>query len=193
MPLPFVPYYTTRIMKSNSKVIKLTGNSYAVLALLEQFGESTSYDIKHAIELSIQNFWPVPHTTAYEEPARLAAAGYLSVRQEEEGRRRRFYSLTEKGHEALAAWAADPEVAPPQLREEAILKVFAGGAPGPLVDSRRAWHEAKREELAAMLREVRESGDSSFAASERTLMTGVGYHQKMLELMDLLMKERDPT
>lgn len=176
-------------MKSNStditKPIKLTGNSYAVLALLEQFGESTSYDIKQAIEISIQNFWPVPHTTAYEEPARLAAAGYLSVRQEEGGRRRRFYSMTDKGHEALAAWAADPAVAPPQLREEAILKVFAGGDPGPLAESRRAWHEAKRDELAALLAEVRKAEDDSFVASERTLMTGVGYHQKMLELLDL--------
>src|SRR4051812_28024182 len=169
-----------------AKNIRLTGNSYAVLALLEQFGESTSYDIKQAIELSIQNFWPVPHTTAYEEPARLAAAGYLSVRQEEGGRRRRFYSLTEKGRETLAAWAADPEVAPPQLREEAILKVFAGGPPGPLADSRRAWHEAKREELAAMLAEVRKAEDPSLTASERTLMTGVGYHQKMIELLGLL-------
>jgi DNA-binding PadR family transcriptional regulator len=179
-------------MKSKYKVIKLTGNSYAVMALLEQFGESTSYDIKQAIEASIQNFWPVPHTTAYEEPARLAAANYLSVRQEEGGRRRRFYSLTEKGREALSAWAADPEVAPPQLREEAILKVFAGGDPGPLAASRKAWHEAKRAELARMLREVRKAEDGSLAASERTLMTGVGYHQKMLELLELLEKAGDP-
>jgi PadR family transcriptional regulator AphA len=180
-------------MKSKYKEIKLTGNSYAVLALLEQFGESTPYDIKQAIEASIQNFWPVPHTTAYEEPARLAAGGYLSVRQEEGGRRRRFYSLTEKGREALSAWAADPQVAPPQLREEAILKVFAGGDPGPLAESRKAWHEAKREELAGMLREVRNAEDESLAASERTLMTGVGYHQKMLELLELLERAGDPS
>jgi DNA-binding PadR family transcriptional regulator len=180
-------------MKSKYKVIKLTGNSYAVLALLEQFGESTSYDIKQAIEISIQNFWPVPHTTAYEEPARLATAGYLSVRQEDEGRRRRFYSLTERGREALAAWAADPEVAPPQLREEAILKVFAGGDPGPLAESRRAWHEAKREELSGLLREVRKSGDPALAASERTLLSGVGYHQKMLELLELVEKPGDSS
>ena len=179
-------------MKSKYKSIRLTGNSYAVLALLEQFGESTSYDIKQAIEVSIRNFWPVPHTTAYEEPARLASGGYLSVRQEEEGRRRRFYSLTEKGHEALAAWASDPEVAPPQLREEAILKVFAGGPPGPLAEARRAWHEAKRDELAAILAEVRKAEAADLAASERTLMTGVGYHTKMLELLDLLAKGEEP-
>lgn len=175
-------------MKSNLKVIKLTGTSYAVLALLDQFGESTSYEIKQAIEASIQNFWPVPHTTAYEEPARLAAGGYLSVRQEEAGRRRRYYSLTEKGREALGAWAADPEVAPPQLREEALLKLFAGAPPGPLGERRRAWHETKREELSGYLREVREgkAGREDLVASERTLLAGVGYHQKMLELLDLL-------
>lgn len=171
-------------MKGKPDPIKLTGNSYAVLALLDQFGESTSYDIKQAIEISIQNFWPVPHTTAYEEPARLAAAGYLSVREEEGGRRRRFYSLTEAGREALAAWAADTTVAPPQLREESILKVFAGADPEPLAAERRAWHEAKRDELSAMLREVQAA--EGFSASERTLMAGVGYHQKMLELLDLL-------
>jgi PadR family transcriptional regulator AphA len=82
-------------MKSKStditKNIRLTGTSYALLALLKEFGDLTSYDIKQALESSIQNFWPVPHTTAYEEPARLAAAGYLSARQEEGGRRRRVY------------------------------------------------------------------------------------------------------
>lgn len=179
-------------MKSKPQEIKLTGNSYAVLALLRQYGESTSYDIKQAIEISIQNFWPVPHTTAYEEPARLATSGYLSVRQEEGGRRRRFYSLTEKGREALAEWAGDPEVAPPQLREEAILKVFAGADPGPLVAGRRAWHEAKREELGGLLRDVRdtEAGREDLVASERALLAGVAYHQKMLEMLDLLAQSR---
>lgn len=172
------------MMKSKSKEIKLTGTSYAVLAVLDEFGEMTSYDVKQAMEISIQNFWPVPHTTAYEEPARLAAAGYLAARQEEGGRRRRVYSLTEKGKKALAAWAADTAVTPPQLREEAILKIFAGADPGPLGAERRAWHEAKRDELSAMLREVREA--DGYEASERTLTVGVTYHQKMLEMLDAL-------
>lgn len=169
-------------MKSKAKAIKLTGTSYAVLAVLDEFGEMTSYDLKGAMEMSIQNFWPVPHTTAYEEPARLTAGGYLAARQEEGGRRRRIYSMTEKGKEALAAWAADIAVTPPQLREEAILKIFAGADPGPLGAERRAWHEAKRDELSAMLREVRAA--EGFAASERTLTVGVNYHQKMLEMLD---------
>lgn len=169
-------------MKSKSKEIKLTGTSYALMAVLREFGEMTSYDIKQAMESSIQNFWPVPHTTAYEEPARLAAAGYLTARQEEGGRRRRVYSLTGKGREALAAWAAEPSAAPPQLREEAMLKVFAGGDPAGMVESRLAWHRAKLEELRGYLALVR--GSEGFEGSERTLVAGIAYEEKMLELLE---------
>jgi DNA-binding PadR family transcriptional regulator len=170
-------------MKSK-KEIKLTGTSFALMAVLREFGEMTSYDIKQAMESSIQNFWPVPHTTAYEEPARLAAAGYLTARQEEGGRRRRIYALTERGREALAAWAAEPGAAPPQLREEAMLKVFAGGNPAGLVGSRRAWHRAKLEELRGYLALVR--GNEGFEGSERTLVAGIAYEEKMLELLESL-------
>lgn len=168
-------------MKSK-KEIKLTGTSYALMAVLQEFGEMTSYDIKQAMESSIQNFWPVPHTTAYEEPARLAAAGYLVARQEEGGRRRRVYALTDKGREALAAWAAEPNAAPPQLREEAMLKVFAGGDPAGLVQTRIAWHREKLEELRGYLALVQEN--EGFEGSERTLLAGIAYEEKMLEMLE---------
>lgn len=164
-----------------SKSIRLTGTSYALLAVLDEFGEMTSYDIKQAMESSIQNFWPVPHTTAYEEPARLAAAGYLSARQEEGGRRRRVYSLTDAGRTALAEWAAEPAAAPPQLRDEVMLKVFAGADPGSLAEERIAWHRAKLAELRGYLEEAR--GAEGFERSERTLIAGIAYHEKMLELI----------
>lgn len=166
-----------------SKPIKLSTTSYALMALLQECGELTSYEIKQELERSIENFWPVPHTTAYDEPARLAAAGYLSARQEEGGRRRRIYALTDSGREALAAWAAEPSAAPPQLREEAVLKVFAGADPGPLLAERVRWHRAKLEELRGYLAEVRE--EAGFERSERTLTVGIAYHEKMLELLEL--------
>ncbi len=177
-------------MKIKPKEIKLTGTSYALLAVLAEFGEMTSYDLKQAMESSIENFWPVPHTTAYEEPARLAAAGYLSARQEEGGRRRRIYSLTGAGRKALAEWAADPTATPPQLRDEAILKVFAGADPEALRESRFAWHRAKLEELRGYLQLVRSSEE--FGRSERTLVTGVAYHEKMLEILDLFAEDGGP-
>jgi DNA-binding PadR family transcriptional regulator len=165
-----------------SKPVRLTPNSYALLALLDQLGESTSYDIKQAIEKSIANFWPVPHTTAYEEPARLAAGGYLSVREEQGGRRRKLYALTEEGRAALRAWAAEPTAAPPQLRDEHLLKVFAGADGLPLLEERVSWHRAKLAELHGSLEEVRAA--EGWEGSERALIAGVAYHHKMLELLD---------
>jgi PadR family transcriptional regulator AphA len=166
------------------KPIRLTQTSYAVLALFQHLGEATSYDLKQALELSIENFWQVPHTTAYDEPARLASGGYLTVRQEPAGRRRKRYALTERGREVLAAWTAEPEAAPPQLRDEVMLKVFAGADPSPLLPPRRAWHEAKLAELEGLLAMVHEVDGP--AGPERTLVAGVTYHRKMVEMLDVL-------
>jgi DNA-binding PadR family transcriptional regulator len=174
----------SKAMTKNRPSIRLTTTSYALLALLDQLGEATSYDIKQALEKSIENFWPVPHTTAYEEPARLAAGGYLSVRQEAAGRRRKSYSLTDEGREALAAWAAEPSAAPPQLRDELMLKVFAGADPAALTDARVEWHRAKLEELRGYLGDVREA--DGWERSERTLVAGVAFHEMMLDLLGRL-------
>jgi PadR family transcriptional regulator AphA len=167
-----------------SKPIKLTTTSYALLALLDQLGEATSYDIKQALDKSIENFWPVPHTTAYDEPARLAQGGYLSVDQEAGGRRRKSYSLTEEGRRALREWAAEPVVAPPQLRDEFMLKVFAGADPRALVEQRLAWHRAKLDELGGYLENVRAA--EGYGPSERSLLAGLAYHRRMIEMIEEL-------
>jgi DNA-binding PadR family transcriptional regulator len=167
-----------------SKPARLTNTSYALLALVDQLGEATPYEIKQAMDSSIENFWPVPHTTAYEEPARLADGGYMSVRQEEGGRRRKTYALTEQGQAALAAWAKDASWTPPQLRDEGILKVFAGGDPFALFEPRRSWHQEKLAELEGYLEAVRAA--EGWRGSELALIAGTAYHRKMLEMLDEL-------
>jgi PadR family transcriptional regulator, regulatory protein AphA len=174
-----------------SKPIRLTTTSYALLALLDQLGEATSYDIKQALEKSIENFWPVPHTTAYEEPARLAEGGYLTVTQEDGGRRRKSYTLTEKGRGALRAWAEEPSAGPPQLRDEFLVKVFAGADPTALLAARAEWHRAKLAELQGYLEEVREA--EGWDPSERTLIAGIGYHRLMLDLLEQLEQVEVPA
>ncbi|MBS1893197.1 MAG: PadR family transcriptional regulator [Actinobacteria bacterium] len=170
-----------------SKPIKLTPTSYALLALLDRFGELTSYEIKDALETSIENFWPVPHTTAYQEPARLASGGYLSARQEKGGRRRRRYSLTDAGREALRAWADEPVAAPPQLRDELLLKIFAGADPEPLVTARLDWYRAKTEELEKLLAAVKLA--PGWTGPEQTLRGGVKYYRKMIEVFEEIREE----
>ncbi len=167
-----------------SKQVKLTNTSYALLALVGQLGEATPYEIKQAMDRSIDNFWPVPHTTAYEEPARLTSGGYMSVRQEEGGRRRKTYAVTEKGREALSAWAEDTTWAPPQVRDETTLKIFAGANPLAFLEPRRTWHREKLAELEGYLAEVRRDPDR--LGAELTLIGGVTYHRKMLEMLDEL-------
>jgi len=166
------------------KPIRLTQTSYAVLALFQHLGEATSYDLKQAIEVSIENFWQVPHTTAYDEPARLAAGGYLTVRQEPGGRRRKLYSMTDVGRAALQAWTTEPATSPPQLRDEMMLKVFAGADPRPMMPARRDWHETKLAELEGLLALVREADGPE--GPGRTLVAGIAYHRKMLKVLEEL-------
>jgi PadR family transcriptional regulator, regulatory protein AphA len=175
--------------QSEPEPIRLSPTSFAVLALLDQFGDSTSYDIKQAIERSISNFWNVPHTTAYEEPARLAAAGYLSVREEPGGRRRKVYSLTPRGRAALRDWAREP-AAPPQLRDELVLKIFAGGDPESLAPERFAWHRGKLAELEGYLAAVDEAGGERLRASRNAILAGIAYHQAMIAMMEGLRAAR---
>jgi hypothetical protein len=97
--------------------------------------------------------------------------------------------LTDLGREALAAWASEPTAAPPQLRDEAIIKVFAGADPDDLHDARVGWHREKLGELRAYLQISRVGG--TFGRSVRTLQAGVAYHQKMLEAIEMVAAERE--
>jgi PadR family transcriptional regulator, regulatory protein AphA len=172
-----------------SKPIKLTSTSYALLTLLDRFGELTSYEIKDALETTVENFWPVPHTTAYQEPARLASGGYLSARQEKGGRRRRRYALTDAGREALRAWADAPTAAPPQLRDEFLLKLFAGADPEPLVAERLDWYRRKVEELEGYLAAVKLA--PGWSGPEITLRGGIAYNRAQIELIEQMVREAD--
>ena len=170
-----------------SKQIKLTGTSYALLALLDRFGELTSYEIKDALETSVENFWPVPHTTAYQEPARLEKGGYLSSRQEKGGRRRRRYALTDAGRKALREWADEPEAAPPQLRDELLLKIFAGADPDPLLEARLDFYRAKVTELEAYLEAVKLA--PGWTGPATVLRAGIAYNQQQIDLIGQMIEE----
>src|SRR4051812_27833351 len=158
--------------------IRLNPSSYAVMALLKAAGESTPYELKQVLEKSVQNFWPIPHTTFYAETTRLAGAGFLSERQEPDGRRRKLYALTEQGAEALDAWAQAGDWTPPQLRNEGVLKIFAGADPLPILRREREWHRAKLAELRGYAVEAERSGAAG------SLAAGIPYHRVLLEALD---------
>lgn len=130
--------------------MKLTATSYIVLGLLELAREATPYELKQGVSASVGNFWSVPHSQLYAEPERLARGGYLDERRERGGRRRRIFSLTDRGREALATWRDEPEAEMPEYRDAGLLKIFFGADPAAVARARLADHEAVLEEYRRM-------------------------------------------
>jgi DNA-binding PadR family transcriptional regulator len=109
----------------------LTPTSYLVLGLVGHLGRATSYELKRAVADTIGGFWSVPHSQLYAEPQRLCTLGHLAEQQEQGGRRRRSYALTDLGREALDRWLGAPTDEGTELRDIALLKLYFGGqAPG---------------------------------------------------------------
>lgn len=129
--------------------ISLTPTSYIVLGLVETAGQSTPYDLKRMVAASIGNFWSLQHAQLYTEPERLAAAGYLTERREEGGRRRKIYSITKRGRAALEDWLDTPTDELSELRDPALLKLFLGADPKALAPPQLEAHRAKLAEYEA--------------------------------------------
>jgi PadR family transcriptional regulator, regulatory protein AphA len=126
--------------------IRLTPASYIVLGLLNQAGEATPYDLKRMVAASIGNFWSLQHAQLYTEPERLAAAGLLTEKREEGGRRRKRYALTKAGRAALKAWLTSPTGEMTELRDPGLLQLFFGADPGRLAEAQLETHRVKLEE-----------------------------------------------
>jgi PadR family transcriptional regulator, regulatory protein AphA len=124
---------------------RLSETSYIVLGLISQIGPATPYDLKRLAQVSTVNFWSVPHTQLYSECARLAGEGLLSERREQTGRRRRTYSLTERGRRELERWLSEPTGELEQVRDPATLKLFLGGDPEQLAAAQLEAHEEQLE------------------------------------------------
>jgi PadR family transcriptional regulator AphA len=127
---------------------QLTPTSYLVLGLLAREGASTPYELKHHVAATLGNFWSFPHTLLYGEPSRLAGLGLLSERREEAGRRRRIFTITQSGRDALRAWLARPSEAPTELRDPGLLQLFFADLGPPearsaIADQQLAIHRAK--------------------------------------------------
>lgn len=111
---------------------RLSTTSYVALGMIGLRGPSTPYDLKREIGRSVGYFWPFPHAQLYAEPERLERMGLLAVQPEDSGRRRKTYSLTESGRNALREWLAAPTNEHFQMRDIAELKLFFNelGDPG---------------------------------------------------------------
>ncbi|HEX9609221.1 MAG TPA: PadR family transcriptional regulator [Candidatus Limnocylindria bacterium] len=127
---------------------RLTPTSYLVLGLLGREGPSTPYELKRHVGATLGNFWSFPHTLLYSEPARLAGLGLVTETREQDGRRRRVFTITVAGRRALQAWLDRPHAEPTELRDMGLLQLFFADLAPPaarlrLAEQQRAIHRAK--------------------------------------------------
>ena len=130
--------------------VPLTPTSHLVLGLVAWRGPLTPYELKALVARTVGHFWSFPHTQLYTEPVRLAGAGLLHEQREQGGRRRRRFSITEDGREALEQWLRVPSTESSEIRDLALLQLFFAGL-GQAEDARAlaaAQEQAHRERLS---------------------------------------------
>lgn len=157
-------------------MIQLTQTSYVVLGLVERAGEATPYDLKQIVAATVGGFFSIPHSQLYAEPERLAKAGYLRERRERTGRRRKHYTVTDKGRRALTEWIQTPTEELYELRDPGLLKLAFGGDPKTLAAAQLAAHEEKLEELRGIAKMLEMAG----APQEQRLVAeaGIGHSRE---------------
>src|SRR4051794_31072226 len=125
---------------------------------------------------TVGNFFSIPHSQIYAEPERLAGAGYLSVRREQGGRRRKHYALTARGRRALAEWVALPTEEMYELRDPALLKLAMGSDAKALAAAQLPGHEERLRRFQEIQRVLEASG----ATHEQRLVveSGIGHERE---------------
>jgi DNA-binding PadR family transcriptional regulator len=162
--------------------VRLTETSYIVLGLVEFAEPATPYDLKQIAQRSTVEFWSVPHTQLYTECARLAKEGLLSEQREQTGRRRRIYSLTKGGRQALADWLAEPTDELYEVRDPGTLKLFFGGDPAMLATSQLAAHKRQLEGYQQLHKDIPNMPNGMRLALE----AGIGHEREFIRFWSRL-------
>lgn len=174
--------------------MRLTTASYLVLGLVELSGPVTPYELKAIASESVVNFWSLPHTQIYTQCDRLTESGYLEEQREESGRRRRQFTITRLGRDALDAWREEGEYKPIEIRDLAMLKTFFGADPKQLAAEQVKIHSetlAKYENYRAVLANAIESEQPSDRklGPLRALDAGIGHEREFVRYWEQFLGE----
>ena len=121
----------------------LNNVSYVTLVLIGEGGASP-HDLVDMNRRGGEIYYSVAPSRLYAEPKRLQELGYVaSEKRPGKTRERTYYTLTDKGREALRRWLLEPP-SMPRIQNEAVAKLLAGDILGD------------DEQLAATLLTLRE-------------------------------------
>ncbi|NQY15100.1 MAG: PadR family transcriptional regulator [Henriciella sp.] len=155
-------------------------SSFIILGIVERLGDATSYDLKNWADGSIGYFWNFSRASLYKEPARLVQLGLLSERQEETGRRRRLYAMTDKGRTALSDWLATPSEQATEIRDLGLLKLYFAqsgtqAALDSLIQDQLLAHRHRLETYRTLEQDLAANPDYRFYAA--ALAMGLKYEE----------------
>lgn len=154
---------------------KLSLFSYEILGLVGRTGAGP-HDLRRMVRQGRMLDW-AGESQYYAEPKRLAQLGYLEAQKEPgKTRERTIYTLTDKGLEALRAWARTPVEFTP-MKSEALTRMLIADLVGEAPT--RVSIAALREDLAVL----EERLDEAEASAE-----GLPHRRKYLLLANGLMR-----
>jgi DNA-binding PadR family transcriptional regulator len=159
---------------------ELTLFSYEILGLIGRRGAGP-HDLRQMVQRGRVLDW-AGESQYYAEPKRLARLGYLEARKEPgKTRERTVYTLTDKGIEALRAWAKTPVRYTP-LKSELLQRLLIADLVGEAATRKSV--AALRDDLAdveARLDDAEENAANLPHRSKYLLLT-IGFLRRFLAL-----------
>jgi PadR family transcriptional regulator, regulatory protein AphA len=154
--------------------------SYEILGLVGR-GGAGAHDLRRMARRGRMLDW-AGESQYYAEPKRLASLGYLEARREPgKTRERTVYTLTDKGLDALRAYARTPVRFTP-LKSEALLRLLICDLVGEPVT--RASLATLREEVADLMERLDEGERTARTLEHRStyLLLVLGFLRRYLDL-----------
>jgi PadR family transcriptional regulator, regulatory protein AphA len=174
---------------------ELTLFSYEVLGLVGRTG-AAPHDLLRMARRGRMLDW-AGESQYYVEPKRLARLGYLDAHKEPgQTRERTVYTLTDKGLDALAAWARTP-VRFTALKSEALVRLLVADLVGEAAT--RASMITLRDDVAELLARLEETEAAAHCLPHRRkyLLLVTGFMRRLfelhLDLVDQVERELDPA
>lgn len=102
----------------------ISNSGHVVLGMLF-VGSRSGYEIRKSAELSLRHFWSISPPQIYTELGKLEAAGLVEGSDDHQGnRRRRLFTVTPAGREALHRWVLDEGDSDFEMRDLLQVKLF---------------------------------------------------------------------
>ncbi len=161
--------------------------SYEILGLVGSTGAG-AHDLRQMARRGRMLDW-AGESQYYVEPKRLARLGYLEARKQPgKTRERTVYALTDKGLQALQAWARTPAHFTP-LKSELLVRLLIADLVGEAPT--RASIAALREDIADLVTRIdeTEAGTDALPHRRKYLLLVTGFLRGLLDLHLELVEE----